>query len=302
MIVPVALQLCVLLGQILSLALLAPFLTDLQCIVERIMAGRHGPWPGWRWRQLRGGWRQNTPISSLSWMGLCATLLAGLSLPFASTQIPFHFLSEPLACGLLLIISSATVWAQALTHAPTRMIQLRLTSSVGALGHDLLFLVSLLTLTGTLITVGLPGSATITGLLQQRLLQPAPALMGGLVFIAGALLLILNRRLLSQSWHEMLISGAEGRHRSLLRYQHDLSAMCWYLLVADLIWPDSIATATTPPGQLALLWCLAAPVKLGLLVILATAWRMIRPLPSARLALVLSGAAILLVVAGRLAA
>jgi len=301
MITAVALQLCILLAQIVTVALLAPFLTDLECIVENTMAGRPGPWPGRRWRQLRAGWRQNTAISSLSWMGLCATTLAGLSIPFASTQIPLHFLSEPLACGVLLIVASISVCIQALAHSPTRLLRLRLTSSLGALGHDLLFLIPLLALTGTLITVGLPGSATLVALLQQRLLQPSPALLGGLVFIAGAILLILNRRLLSDSWHERLISATEGRHRSLLRYQHDLSALCWYLLMADLIWPDSIATAAATPGHLLLLWCLAAPAKLGFLVVFATAWRVIRPLPSAMLALVLTGAAILLVVAGRLA-
>jgi len=294
------LQLCLMLGQLLTLALLAPFLTDLETMISGLMAGRHGPLPGWRWRQLRMGWGQSRAIPALTWFGLCAVLLASMGIPLATTQIPFHFLSEPLVCGVLLILSCATVWTQALTLAPTRMTELRLKRSLGAAGQDLLFLVPLLALTGTLITVGLPGSATITGLLQQRMLQPSPALLGGLVFIATALLLVLNPRFLSQAWHEELIAGTEGRHRSLLRYRHDLTALCWYLLIADLIWPDAIATNNATTGHMALLWFVAAPARLGVLVILVSSWRALRPLPSSRLALVLSGGAILLVLAGRL--
>ncbi|GBQ87943.1 hypothetical protein [Asaia krungthepensis] len=287
--------------QLATLAFLAPFLTDLEAMVDAFCSGRAGPLPGWRWRQIRMGWHQRANIPPLSWMSLCATILPAFGIPLASTLSLFRFLSEPLACGVCLIFSCALVWAQALNDAPTRLLQLHLTDSLSHVGRDLLFLVPLLALTGTLITVGLPGAGALSDLLQQRLLQPAPALLGGLVFIAVALLLILNRRFLCQSWQERLIAGATGRHRSLLRFRHDFSAICWYLLVADLIWPDSVATASASIRHLLVLWCLAAPLKLACLVAVVTGWRGIRPLPSARLALVLSGAAILLVLAGRLA-
>lgn len=297
----IALGLCITLAQLATLAVIAPFLTDLECAMEALFTGRHGPRPGWRWRQIRTGWHHPGVVPASGWMALCATGLACLGVPYASTFSAFGFLSEPLACGILLILSCVPVWAQAQSQAPTRMIKLRNCATLAALGQDLIFLVPLLALTGTLITIGLPGSATLDGLLQQRLLQPAPALLGGLVFVATAVLLILNRGFLSHAVHEGLSAGAEGRHRSLLRYRHDLSCLCWYLLVADLVWPDSIATVTSSFGHLAMLWCVAAPAKLAVLVILATGWRVLRPLPSARLALVLSGAAILLVLAGRIA-
>ena len=86
-----------------------------------------------------------------------------------------------------------------------------------------------------------------------------------------------------------------------LRRQTTIPVFDLPLPFADLVWPDSIATATSSFGHLALLWCVAAPAKLAVLVVLATGWRVLRPLPSARLALVLSGAAILLVLAGRIA-
>lgn len=297
----IATGLCVMVVQIATLAMLAPFLTDLEGVLEGLCAGRHGPWPGWRWRQIRIGWRERDTIPALSWLALCATGLVCLGLPFASTLSPFGFLSEPLASGVLLILSCVPVWVQARERAPTRLGALRSRALLGATGQDLMFLVPLLALTGTLITIGLPGAATLDGLLQQRLLQPAPALLGGLVFIATALLLILNRSFLSRSCHESLIAGAMAKHRSLLRYRHDLSTLCWYLLIADLIWPDSVAAANASASRMALLWCIAGPLKLAILVVLATAWRVLRPLPSARFALVLSGAAILLVLAGRIA-
>ncbi|RUT26332.1 hypothetical protein C0V97_06275 [Asaia sp. W19] len=300
MIAAFLLALLITVAQMVTIALLAPFLTDLECLTGNLLAGRSGVLPGWRWRQIRAGWRKRGAIPALSRLSLCSVLLAMTGIPLASTRLLFGFLSEPLACGVLLILASGCLWAQTVNAAPTPMIALRLRAALGRLGHDLMFLVPLLALTGTLITVGLPGAGTLLGLLQQRLLQPAPALMGGLVFMAAAILLILNRRFLSQSWNEDLIAGAQGRHRSLMRYRHDLSVCCWYLLVADLVWPDSLATSNATIGHLALLWCVAAPLKLTLLVCLAAAWRAIRPLPSGRLALVLSGAAILLVLAGRL--
>lgn len=289
-------------GQMLCLAVIAPFLTDLERGLQGLGAGCSGIAPGWRWRQIRRGWAQRRPVPALCWLGLCAVFLAMTGIPYANARSLFGFLSEPLACGVLLILSCMPAWVQALQKLPTRLIALRLRASLGSLGRDLLFLVPLLALTGTLITIGLPGAGTLVGLLQQRLLQPAPTLIGGLVFIAAALLLVLNRRFLSDSWHEELIASAEGRHRALLRYSHDLSACCWYLLIADLVWPDSIAAGTRPLGTLIVLWCIAAPAKLALMVTLAAGWRACRPMPAARLALVLSGAAILLVLAGRLAA
>ncbi|GBR05998.1 hypothetical protein HW511_00995 [Asaia siamensis] len=297
-----ALALATTLGQIACLSVIAPFLTDLEHSLQGLGAGRSSIAPGWRWRQIRRGWAQRRAVPALSWLGLCAVFLAMTGIPYASARSLFGFLSEPLACGVLLILSCLPAWMQALQKPPTRLIALRLRSSVGQLGRDLLFLVPLLALTGTLITIGLPGAGTLIGLLQQRLLQPAPTLIGGLVFVAAALLLVLNRRFLSDSWHEELIASAEGRHRALLRYSHDLSACCWYLLIADLVWPDSIAAGTRPLGTLVVLWCVAAPAKLALVVALAAGWRACRPLPASRLALVLSGAAILLVLAGRLAA
>jgi len=302
MIVSLAITLAITLGQMLCLAIIAPFLTDLEQGLQGLGAGRNGTAPGWRWRHLYRGWQRYSRIPALSWFGLCAVWLAMAGLPLASAHSLFSFLSEPLACGVLLILSCIPAWIMALQSAPTRLIALRVRASMSWLGRDLLFLVPLLALTGTLISIGLPGAGTLTGLLQQRVLQPVPALLGGLVFVAAALLLVLSRRFLCDNWHEELIASTTGRHRALLRYSHDLSACCWYLLIADLVWPDSVDTGTHPPGGLIMLWCIAAPAKLAFMAALATGWRACRPLPAARLALVLSGAAILLVLAGRLAA
>ncbi|GAB6853149.1 hypothetical protein [Asaia astilbis] len=300
MIVSVLLAALVTLGQCLFLMLMAPLLTDIEHGIEGLIGGRTGVFPGWRWRQIASGWKRQGAIPAASWLCVCPVLLAATGIPLASTGTMFGFLSEPLACGILLIVSCVPVWIQARQAAPTRMIARRLHTALSELSHDLLFILPLLALTGTLITVGLPGAGTLIGLLQQRLVQPAPALLGGLVFLALALLLVLNRHFLSSSLHDDLIAATEGRHRALLRYRHDLSASCWYLLIADLVWPDLIAVGPTGLGHLALLWCVVAPAKLALVVVLGVGWRIARPLPSARLAFVLTGAAILLVLAGRL--
>lgn len=286
--------------QIATLALLAPFLTDLTWATEALLNGRAVPAPGGRWRQLWGGWRQFHRIPPIDWLAFCIVLLVLLVLPLATTTQGFGFLSEPFLCGILLIAASAPLWPCALSNAPTYDIQERLRFGFERVGRDLLLIVPLLALSGALIAVGLPGAGTLSGLLQQRQIQPAPALMGGLVFLACALLLLLAQRMLNTSWHDTVIASSVGRHRASLRYRQDLSTCAWALLLSDLIWPDSVAVAPAPWGFILGLWCLAAPIKLGLVMVACAIWRSLKPVPPERLAFVLAGGAILLVLAGRL--
>ncbi|GBQ09476.1 hypothetical protein [Swaminathania salitolerans] len=300
MIAPLVLSLLTSIGQLILLALLAPFLTDLDRGASAVLGGEKAPPPGWRWRQIRAGWRQGGPLPPVAWLGFCLTLPVLSGLPLARANTLFGFLSEPALCGVMLIAAAAPCWIHALTGMPTRALTRTLHDGLARRGRTLLLLVPLLTLSGTLIAVGLPGAGTLTGLLQQRQLQPAPALMGGLVFIAAALILSLDGLFLDDRWHEVLIARTTGRHRSVLRIHHDLLRCGWTLMIADLLWPGSIAVGDTSTRHDLLLWSLVAPVKLAVVTGFVALARLLRPLPPTRLALVLAGGAILLTLAGRI--
>lgn len=290
------------LAQLVLLLLLAPFLTDLSAMLFARLAGRAMPPLGARWRQLRRNWRTLRPVPPLAWLSLLATGMVLAALPLGTARTNFSILSDPLALGMLLIAARLPVWFLVVVNRQDARRDHQARHLVAQDMRAVALLLPLLALSDALMAIGLPGAGNIAGLVRDMPIQPAPALTGALVFVAAALLAILQNSLLPPERFETLIPEAEGRARAVLRYGHDLTACGWILLLADLAWPESIAGESAGTRALLTSWLLTAPLRLLGVATLAATWRALAPPHPLRAALTLAGAATLLVLAGRFAA
>jgi hypothetical protein len=290
------------LAQLGILLALAPLLTDGSDWIEARLAGRRSAPLGSRWRMLRDGFAGPGPVAPEAWFALVLAVAALAMLPLATVGGLAAPLADPLAVGFLLLGARAPVWLMASRPGEG----LRRDRAAGRVAAEdwrsVMAIVPLLVLAGALVSIGLPGASGLAGLAREVRLQPAPGLGGALAFAALALLAVLSGGLLSDARFERLIPEESGRTRAVLRLGQDMAACGWLLLLADLAAPGLIAGEWGASVSRSLVCWIAAPLKLVAASGLAAVARTVLGLDGWGQAALLAGAAILLVLAGRLPA
>ncbi|AQS88857.1 hypothetical protein NCH01_02660 [Neoasaia chiangmaiensis] len=286
-------------AQIVLLLLAAPLWVDVMQAVGAWMGGERAAPFGTRWREIIAGWRRGDAVGFFAWATLVPAMAATAILPLGTVHTLLACLADPLAIGLMLLATRLPLWVRVPSDVVLRRnILARL--AVSREWQTTLMLVPLLALTSALLAIGLPGVDGLAGLVRDMRAQPVSALTGALVFAALGILLVVQGRLLSAEEFDTLAPSAEGRERAVLRYGHDVASGCWLLLMADLAMPGLMGNGArlsmTMTG-----WAVA-PLRLAAVAALVAVVRGLAPRAPSRHAAIFAGAAVLLVLAGRLSA